>query len=435
MAALSAARDYVRLFDKRVRLLALGQLANTLGRGMAIPFLGVYFLLERGFPLTDVAAGYSAYAVSAVVFGLVAGAVADRFGRKPVMLASLASSALVLYAFVLVDSFPQYLLAMAAAGGATALYGPAARAMVADATPRDRRARAYGLLYLASNLGFGLGVVIGGAVASWSYEAVFAAAALGALAFFLVIQWTVPETLARAERSTAAEDLRAMLDWRSPLTHGPFLLFVAIDLLFSLAWSLFNSYLPVYTVTAVGLDTLHVGIVFAVNGGLVVLLQLPASSLAERQPRTRMLTLAALAMGFACVAFWAAGRLAATESIAFAALAAAMIVLTVSEMLRSPVQPAFVADLAQSGHVAKYMSFLDFSLAAGAALGPLVSSGLFESGRPYLVWPVFGALMLPAVLGYAALRARLPREVDDPRVPARVGGAPPAPSTTVAPRP
>lgn len=431
---LAAASAYVRLFDARVRLLAAGQLANTLGRGMAIPFLGVYFLLEKGFPLTDVAAGYAAHAISAVVFGLVAGAAADRFGRKPVMLLSLASSTVVLAAFVLVDTFPEYLAAMAVSGGATALYGPAARAMVADATPRDRRARAYGLLYLASNLGFGLGVVVGGALASASYTLVFGAASVGALAFFAVIAFLVRETLAPAERGGAMDDLRAMLDWRAPLTHGPFLLFVAVDLLFSLAWSLFNSYLPVYTVATVGLTTFHVGVIFAINGGLVVLLQLPASALAEREPRTRMLTLAALAMGLACLAFWAAGRLAPAGTIAFAALAGAMVVLTVSEMLRSPVQPALVADMARAGHVAKYMSFLDFSLATGAALGPLASSALYEAGRAHLVWPVFGALMLPAVAGFALLRARLPREVDDPRSTPPHGAPAPVPLATAPPR-
>lgn len=426
---------YFAQFDKRVRVLAAGQLVNVLGRSMAMPFLTVYFHVVKGFSLTSVAWGLSLFAATGIVFGLVAGAAADRFGRKPVMLVGMLGGALAMANFVFADTYPRFLLACAVNGMFANFYSPGSRAMVADVTPPERRARAYGMLWMAANVGFGAGVGLGGVLASVSFRLVFFTAAAGSFAFFLLILLAVPETrpgvgalapsaLRVDERGTPRDKtgfqggLRALFDWRAPLADRAFLLFVGVDVLFGLAWSQFGSTLPVYAETTVGLSTLLVGVLLGINGLMIVLLQIPSSEAVDRRRRTRSLLWAAATLA-AAFALWAlAGVWALPLWPAFALMAVGMVAMTTSEMLRTPIQAAFVADLAERGgghaHTGRYMGFLDFSMSLGSALGPVAGGALVDAGHPVAVWLALGALMAPAALGLVALRRRVPAEVDEP---------------------
>ena len=103
------ARKALLRFDGRVWLLLFAMLAFGFGHGLYFPFSSIYFHNVLGIPLSLVGVGLGVFAAASVLSGLVAGPLADRYGRKRVMLAALAGSSASFFAFSQVDGFAGYL--------------------------------------------------------------------------------------------------------------------------------------------------------------------------------------------------------------------------------------------------------------------------------------------------------------------------------------
>jgi MFS family permease len=147
--------DDFRGFSHAVYVVAVGQFINLFGSGVVYPFATLYFYGEVGIPFTLVGTGLLANNVATAVGTAVGGYLADCFGRKPVMAASMALSFPALAAYALVRTAPEFIVVAAAAGLTLGLFPPASQAMLADLTSRIDRERAFGLLKVANNAGFG----------------------------------------------------------------------------------------------------------------------------------------------------------------------------------------------------------------------------------------------------------------------------------------
>jgi MFS transporter, DHA1 family, multidrug resistance protein len=167
--------------DRLVRSLSLAIFLQWLGASAILPLLPLY-LRDKGGSDKLVGAVMAAYFVAAVVFQYPAGRLADRAGRRPVLLGGLATYAAATVAFVIG-------LGPAADIGLRALQGcgagaaeVAALAMVAEAVPLERRGRAFGSIYRGQLGGMAVGPLVGSFVGVASMNVVF----LGAGAVSLV---------------------------------------------------------------------------------------------------------------------------------------------------------------------------------------------------------------------------------------------------------
>jgi MFS family permease len=144
---------------------------DLLGFGIIVPILPFY---TRSFPGgTELVIGLLAATYSAMqfVFAPALGTLSDRYGRRPVLIASLAGSVVAWTLFGLAEGLALLFVARAVAG---AMGGniSTAQAYVADVTPPERRARALGFVGAA----FGLGFIFGpgfGAVLSFDATVAF----------------------------------------------------------------------------------------------------------------------------------------------------------------------------------------------------------------------------------------------------------------------
>lgn len=133
------------------------------------------------------------YAAMQFLFSPVLGALSDRFGRRPVLLASLAGAAADYVLMALAPNLAWLYVGRVLSGltGASMAVGTA---YITDVTPEADRARRYGQMGAAMGLGFVVGPLIGGALGEWSLRApFFAAAAMNALNLALA-WWALPES-------------------------------------------------------------------------------------------------------------------------------------------------------------------------------------------------------------------------------------------------
>ena len=165
--------------------LAVG--AAYTGIGMVVP-VRILYAQSRGASLTIIGAMASAYLFSNFMFQYPSGWVADHWGRKPVMVASLFFQAALSLVYLLITDPLLFVALRFAEGIAGAAVIPSARALIADSVPSEKRGEAYGIFSAFFNAGFLLGPAIGGLLATTGYASAFIGAVLfRLLAMVLVI--------------------------------------------------------------------------------------------------------------------------------------------------------------------------------------------------------------------------------------------------------
>jgi DHA1 family multidrug resistance protein-like MFS transporter len=169
-----------------VRSLSLAIFLQWLGASAILPLLPLY-LRDRGGSDRLVGAVMAAYFVAAVLSQYPAGRLADRAGRRPVLVGGLVAYAAASAAFVIG-------LGPAADIGLRALQGcgagaveVAALAMVAEAVPLERRGRAFGSIYRGQLGGMAVGPLVGSFIGVASMNVVFVGASLVSLVACLTV--------------------------------------------------------------------------------------------------------------------------------------------------------------------------------------------------------------------------------------------------------
>jgi DHA1 family tetracycline resistance protein-like MFS transporter len=141
----------------------------------------------------------SIYALFQFVFSPILGVLSDRFGRRPVLLCSLAGAAVDYVFMAFAPTFALLVIGRAVAG-MTGASMAVAGAYIADVTPEEQRARRFGWLSACFGMGFVAGPVLGGWLGEWWVRAPFLAAA-GLNAINLAVAFFALPESRRGERT------------------------------------------------------------------------------------------------------------------------------------------------------------------------------------------------------------------------------------------
>lgn len=341
------------------------------------------------------------FAVMQFLFGPVLGNLSDRFGRKPVLLVSLAVLTADYLVLALAGSIALVLAARLATGAASATYGTAV-ALLADITPPEGKARRFGLIGAAYGLGFVLGPVLGGLLAGWGTRAPFlAAAAIAALNLgfgALALRETLAPGLRRPFRLRRANPLAAFAHLGRLPGLGPYLAAYTLHefafLVFPVIWAWYAIARFGWSAGQIGLSLALYGLCFAlVQGGLLG----PA---ARRWGRGRAMIAGAGASALAMAALGLGGQ---------GGVALALIPLAALGGLVVPALRAELSDRVPADRQGELQGALASLRALGMIAAPLLYTAVFAAAAaPDSPLRLPGApFLLAAALNLAALAALL----------------------------
>ncbi|HEY7350631.1 MAG TPA: MFS transporter [Ktedonobacterales bacterium] len=199
------------LRNRTLLAVSIAVCAAYIGIGMVVP-VRVLYAQSQGATLAIIGAMASAYLISNFIFQYPSGWLADRWGRKPMIVCSLLlQAALSLVYLVIVDPL-LFVVLRFAEGMVAAAFLPSARALIADAVPTEKRGESYGIFSAFFNAGFLVGPALGGLLGGLGYTLPFIGAALFrlvALALVLVMI-QAPARRQQHEESESSVRLRAL---------------------------------------------------------------------------------------------------------------------------------------------------------------------------------------------------------------------------------
>jgi len=390
-----------------LRLLILTQLAFNIGFFAVLPFLAEH--LGTGIGLAGWLVGFVLGLRTFSQQGLfvVGGALTDRYGVRPVVLAGcvlrIAGFAWLGYAGHVASVIGAVLLI----GFAAALFSPAVESEVArqavvwEEDGNGPRTRVFALFTVAGQAGAFVGPLLGALLLSVDFRAVCLA---GAGIFVLVLAghaWLLPQHIPGRQRTRVKGGVLPMLRNRRFLAlccaYGAYLL----------AYNQLYLALPAEVERAAGSQT-PLSWLFALSSALVVAAQLPVTRwVGERLSLRASMAggLALIAAGFAVVA--AALPAGATGTAGLMPAAGFVVLLTLGQMLVAPAARAWVPDLAVEGRLGLYTGALSSVSGLIVLVGSSATGTLLDTGLPTAVpWLVLAAVPVAAI-------AVLPREGAD----------------------
>jgi MFS family permease len=381
-----------------VRLLITGTLINKVGT-FIVPYLTIVLFREFHLSETQVAELFSAYGAGSIVSILAGGFLTDRLGRRRTLMVSLFGSGVLAVGLGFAPSTRVFIPLLVLFGFVADLYRPAASAIIGDLLPSTHRVSGFAALRMAVNLGFAVGMAVGGLLADWSWRLLFFGDGLTTLIYGLVVYFFIPETRPEAREGPAVPGRPAPPE--SPFRDGIYLQMTAVAFAFSLVFFSHISVMPL-TITAAGYPALAYGLLVGLNGLLIALLEI---SLVEKLKPYRRLRVAALGQALAGLGFGLTGLV-----LHWGWWLMTVLIWTAGEILSSPQEVAFIADWAPPAARGRYLSLFQASWSLALAINPI----LFLPIHATLGEPRFWGLMFLIALPGAAVLVRLDRIADLP---------------------
>lgn len=375
------------------------------GFGMILPLLPFY-AQRYGADAFQVGLLFSVYSLSQAIGAPLLGRVSDRFGRRPILLITVAGHGLSLILFALAGSFTVLLIARIAAGIFAANFS-IAQAYVADVTPPETRAKGMGLVGAALGMGFVVGPGLGGLLSFLGQVAVPLGAAVLAAVNFVMILRALPESLEKRTRRRAGRwnPIRGIREIGAP-TGALLVLFFLIIVAFSAmegTLALFCEAVFGFGVAETSVLLVMIGVVIAVvQGGLL-------GRLVERFGERGLVRtgIALMALGLLGVPLSAPLRVGVG---ALGLLGLASILLAVGNGVCNPSLLGLISRLTEAERQGQTLGVTRSLGALARTAGPLWGGWVFRELGPS--WPYYlAALLMLGTLGLAfVLLRRLPLE-------------------------
>ncbi len=392
-------------------LLAVTVALTTTRFGIVIPIFSKR-LVELGAGVEGLGLMALSYALAAFVAAPLAGGLADRFGRRPIILAALAAFVGVNVGYVFAESGGTFVVLRAIQGAMIGSLMPATLGVVADIAPSTAKARWTGILMGGVSSGLVFGPVVGGVLyETLGFEAPFVASASAGLVSLVAAAFFVSETRTRAFRKRETLRMRHAKQQQEQVGRPvgssmprPLIVFAALlflNFMLEFVYGFANLQMVYYVYDRLEWTSIQFGDLVAAYGVAMVSGQVLLGQVSDRYGRTPVIIL-----GLTMTSTLYAGLALFTS---FPMLVGAALITGAGEALAAPAPSALYLDITPERHLSRVMGIRESSIQLGGVAGPLLLIVAARWITPHVAF--VAAAVLLAVLAMPAL-ATLRRRSD-----------------------
>lgn len=392
-------RTQFNTFPLTFRILVGGTFIDRIGGALIFPFLSLYVAQKFNVGMTEVGLLFGVWSASSLVGSMIGGVLADKFGRKVVIIFGLVFSATSALLMGFVDDMRSFYLLALFAGTFSEIGHPAQQAMVADLLEGEKRAEGFGVLRVVSNLAMVIGPAIGGVLAGVSYLLLFIIDACASILTAVIVCKAIPETKPEKNPGQSSESIMQTLIGYGRLTRDKlFMAFIAATIVVVVVYTQMYSTLPVFLNRVHGIPAQGFGYLMSMNAAMVVLMQFGITKKIKNfQPMLVMVAASALyGIGYSVFGFF--------DTYFF--FMVGMAIITLGEMIHIPVAQALVAYFAPEDMRGRYMAAYGLGWAIPNTVAPTLAGLVMDNHDPNLVWYLAGLLALVAAGAFWYLHIR-----------------------------
>lgn len=349
---------------KSLWLLIIGMVINMTGASFLWPLNTIYIVDHLGKSLSLSGLILMLNAGAGVIGNLIGGYLFDRVGGYKSILSGIMITLVAVTLLIFFHSFIYYVILIVIVGFGSALVFPAMYAMAGAVWSSGGR-KPFNAIYVATNLGVALGAALGGFFASFQFTYVFTANALLLLIFLFIALFSYKSI---ESEIVEIKDTTTIVKANRIKNKPKFIALMVLCVGYLLCWIGYvqwQSTISIYT-QQLNVSLKQYSLLWTINGALIVLGQPFISFIIHRFNRALKVQII-IGIVIFILSFIVVGN-----AVSFNGFLAAMIILTIGEMLAWPAVPTIANDLAPNGKAGLYQGIVNSTATGGRMIGPLL---------------------------------------------------------------
>ena len=387
--AINSYKNSFRGLSKEVWWLALITFINRAGT-MVLPFLSLYLTQDLNLTYSQVGWIMTSFGVGSVIGTWIGGKLTDKIGFYKVMFRSLLTTGFMFIALQYVHTFEGFLIGIFLTMTVADMFRPAMFVSLKAYSKPENQTRSLTLIRLAINLGFSFGPFLGGIIiTTLSYSGLFWIDGITCIAAIFLMKFVLKEKEFKANKSIVELENGAKL--KSVYRDKPYWIFLFIIFLMGFMFLQLFTTMPLYYKEVHALSEVQIGLIMALNGFLIFLLEMPLIHYIESKLFNKMKiitwSLVMIALSFVV--------LNATMWVGI--LIIGMLLITVGEMLAFPFTNNFAMNRAPSGKEGRYLALYSMAFSFAHIFSAKTGMEIIDRFGYAANWYFMGGLGLIAV--------------------------------------
>ncbi len=387
-------KDSFSGLSRQTWILSLVILINRCGF-MAVPFMGLYVTQALHRPESD-----AGILISLFGFGSIAGAAAggkftDLFGFRPVQLIAALMSGLFFLWFAVVEDFTWLCVLAVIISFFSEAFRPANYAAIASYAAKGTETRSYSLNRLATNIGWAVGVSMGGIIASFNYKLLFVIDGGISILVAVAIFFFLPAK--KLAHKTAQEKLE--MNVIKPWQDRVFMQFLVLSAMFTICFFMMFRVVPVFYKEVWHLNEALIGLILGINGLVIALLEMVMLNKIENKKSPQYyIVMGVIIVSFAFAALMLPGKFPITLAIV------SILFFTFGEMLSLPFFNTFVVKRSNDYNRGLYAAGYTLSWSVAQVIGPTSGFFIAEKFGYNTLWVAVTVLLMLCAFFFSRLK-------------------------------
>ncbi|MCC7245912.1 MAG: MFS transporter [Saprospiraceae bacterium] len=394
----------------RIWFLALINLINRCG-GMVITFISLYLTQKLGFSVAETGYVMGCYGVGAMAGTYLGGRLCDRLGYYWVQVWSLVLNGFILLGLLWVHDFWAMCASVLLMSVASEVFRPANSVAIAQNCEPENRTRSISLYRMSANIGWAIAPTLGGLMVGFGWHWLFWIDGLTCIAAALMLRFRMAPP---ARLHTSTQDITAALATSgepsaaevsiSPWRDANFLWFVALTFLSAVVFMQLIWTIPLHFKTSYGWSEQFIGMMIALNGLLVFIIEMPL--IYRIEGKADLMTF--IRRGLICYILAYVSLL-----LPFPVLAAAllyMLMISIGEIFVMPFSSNFVLGRASVSRQGEYMAIYIMAYSIANIVSPLLGTQIVTHYGYHTLWGCMTILATISLSGTFFIARRIQSE-------------------------
>lgn len=375
--------------------LSLILLVNRSGT-MVVPFLTLYLTTkEMGCTLSQAGTVMGLFGLGSIVGAFIGGKLSDRIGFHKVQLLSLLLGGVMFIILGQVKAYELICVTTFFLSMVNEAFRPANSSAIAYYSTAENRTRSYSLNRLAVNLGWAVGASLGGIIASYNYELLFWVDGMTNIAAATLLFYTFKSP--RLKNNEAKEEVEVPTE-ESAYKDKTYLWYIILVMLFGLCFFQLFTTVPKYFRDGLFLSEKYIGFLMAVNGLLIVILEMVLIYLLEGKRNISFyMAIGTLicALSFLCLLIPGPAAMISLLMI---------LVITVGEIIAMPFMNTYWTKRSKPHNRGQYAALFTMAWGVAQTFGPYLVALVIDHKGYNIAFVLVSMVFCICSLGFAKLK-------------------------------